>query len=118
MRRLFCIFSFSRCSRQRSSNTFCSAIITAEAPQQSSPPCIFHTPLLLLLGGLLGKAEASHLALRPLPTHSLAVKMFFSCFFGAPKSILLFFDSTVSGCDSGNRTRNIAVYTWRGALAH
>ncbi len=30
-------------------------------------------------------------------------------FFGAPKSIL-YFTSTVSGCDGGNRTRNIAVH--------
>ncbi len=75
MSRPFCIFSFSQYSRQRSWHNFCSTIITAEAPQQSSPPCIFHTPLLLLLGGLLGKADASHLALRPLLTHSLAVRM-------------------------------------------
>ncbi len=33
-------------------------------------------------------------------------------FFAVPKSIYCFY-STVSGCDGGKRTRNIAVYTWR-----
>jgi hypothetical protein len=38
--------------------------------------------------------------------------IFFLCFFCSSKSILYFL-CTVSGCDGGNRTRNIAVYTWR-----
>jgi hypothetical protein len=41
---------------------------------------------------------------------------FFLCFFCAPKSIFLVFLCTVSGRDGGNRTRNIAVYTWRFSL--
>jgi hypothetical protein len=30
--------------------------------------------------------------------------------------IFFYFLCTVSGCDGGNRTRNIAVYTWRFSL--
>jgi hypothetical protein len=33
-------------------------------------------------------------------------------FWGTPRSIC-YFICTLSGCGSGNRTRNIAVYTWR-----
>ncbi len=40
------------------------------------------------------------------------VEFFFFFFVGAPKSIF-YFIATVSGCDCGNRTRNIAVNTWR-----
>jgi hypothetical protein len=38
--------------------------------------------------------------------------LFFIVFFGAPKGIFYVL-CTVSGCDSGNRNRNIAVCTWR-----
>ncbi len=34
-------------------------------------------------------------------------------FFGAPKKNIYCFNSTISGCDGGNRTRKIAVNTWR-----
>jgi hypothetical protein len=37
---------------------------------------------------------------------------FYFFFFGSPKSIS-YFIAIVSGCDGGNRTRNIAVNTWR-----
>ncbi len=42
------------------------------------------------------------------------VYIFLLCrfFLGAPKSIY-YCSSPVSGCDSGNRTQNIAMYTWR-----
>jgi hypothetical protein len=36
---------------------------------------------------------------------------FLLLFFCAPKSIYCF-NSTISGCDGGNRTRNVAVDTW------
>ncbi len=38
---------------------------------------------------------------------------YFFVFFGAPKNLFYWFDSTISGCDGGYRTRNKAVYTWR-----
>ncbi len=41
--------------------------------------------------------------------------VFFFFFFGAPRSIS-YFIYTLSGCDGENRTRNIAVYTWRLSL--
>jgi hypothetical protein len=42
----------------------------------------------------------------------LLVKIIYIFIFGAPNSIYCL-TSTVSGRDGGNRTRNIAVYTWR-----
>ncbi len=42
----FCIFSFCQYGRQRSSRTSDSALITARAPQRSSPPCYFSYPHL------------------------------------------------------------------------
>jgi hypothetical protein len=45
-------------------------------------------------------------------THLKAYVFFVVVFFGAPKSIS-YFIATVSECDGGNRTRNIAVFTWR-----
>ncbi len=42
----FCIFSFCQYGRQRSSRTSGSALITAGAPRQSSPPCYFSYPHL------------------------------------------------------------------------
>ncbi len=37
---------------------------------------------------------------------------FFLCFFVLQRAFLYFL-CTVSGCDGGNRTHNIAVYAWR-----
>jgi hypothetical protein len=42
----FCIFSFCQYGLQRSSRTSGSALITAGAPRQSSPPCYFSYPHL------------------------------------------------------------------------
>ncbi len=41
---------------------------------------------------------------------------FFLCFFFMLQRAFFYFLCTVSGCDGGNRTRNIAVYTWRFSL--
>ncbi len=41
------------------------------------------------------------------------LKSFFSFVFFVLQRAFLYFLCTVSGCDGGNRTRNIAVYTWR-----
>ncbi len=35
-----------------------------------------------------------------------------SSFFGAPKNTWCFYNITLSGCDGGDRTRNIALFTW------
>ncbi len=48
---------------------------------------------------------------QPVQTYSF----FFLCFFVLHRAFLYFL-CTVSGCDEGNRTRNIAVYTWRFSL--
>jgi hypothetical protein len=39
--------------------------------------------------------------------------LFFPLFFFVLQRAFFYFLCTVSGCDGGNRTRNIAVYTWR-----
>jgi hypothetical protein len=45
-----------------------------------------------------------------------AVSIYMYCiyFFGAPKNIYCF-NRTISGCDGGNRTRIIALNTWRSS---
>jgi hypothetical protein len=45
-----------------------------------------------------------------------SVFTFLFFFFFELQRAFFYFLSTVSGCDGGNRTRNIAVYTWRISL--
>jgi hypothetical protein len=44
-----------------------------------------------------------------------SIILFFFFFFVLVRAFFYFL-CTVSGCDGGNRTRNIAVYTWRFSL--
>ncbi len=57
----FCIFSFSHSGRRQSSSTSHIAHISAQNASEKSATVQFLTPspLLLLLGGLLGEGEAS-----------------------------------------------------------
>jgi hypothetical protein len=48
------------------------------------------------------------------PPHRSLVYIFFLCLYVLQRAFFYFL-CTVSGCDGGNQTRNIAVYTWRGA---
>jgi hypothetical protein len=45
--------------------------------------------------------------------HTCFFFVFFSFVFFVLQRAFLYFLCTVSGCDGGNRTRNIVVYTWR-----
>jgi hypothetical protein len=61
---------------------------------------------------LLFKFAAILYGLFPFPVNTAQLIFLVRVVFGAPKSFYCC-NSTVSGCDGGNRTRNIAVYTWR-----
>jgi hypothetical protein len=52
---------------------------------------------------------------RPLPSLTIEKERKLLQELGALRSIF-YCICTLSGCDSGNRTRNIAVYTWRLSL--
>ncbi len=55
----------------------------------------------------------SLLQLRYCPACCNGSNTFFSFVFIVLQRAFFYFLCTVSGCDGGNRTRNIAVYTWR-----
>ncbi len=70
----------------------------------------------------LGPGSSSLPAAHTLLSHTKSIVVilrdpdpFLLFFFGALKSIF-YFHWTVSWCDGRNRTRNIAVYTWRFSL--
>jgi hypothetical protein len=72
-------------------------------------PCYGHHP----------KLGTFHILLYSILLYNTVYIFLFCRFFlGAPKSIYCC-SSQVSGCDGGNRARNMAVYTWRfGTLSY
>ncbi len=94
-----------------------SKITTAKRWRWDSSPRIF--TLLSILNNT-SKGESSQNQRSRKWCQAMGINLFFCVFFWCSEEHYIVFDNTVSGCDCGNRTRNIVMYihicTWRFSI--